>query len=155
MGVTGLLRDGTLTLDYQDADAFGEEMNWVCQVYFLPLEDYNRCMGTAETLEADEALIHCIRRSYEDDSITTANGTTWRVKKQVKEMVGSGDASMDVVPSVFLVVKDLNRAMEAVNRELAEIGEEYLTHPELDYGFDTGLPAEEQIALCDAIRLQL
>lgn len=155
VGVTGLLRDGTLTLDYQDADVFGEEMNWVCQVYFLPLEDYNRCMGTAETLEADEVLIHCIRRSYEDDSITTANGTTWRIKKQVKEMVGSGDASMDVVPSVFLVVKDLNRAMEAVNRELAEIGEEYLTHPELDYGFDTGLPAEEQIALSDAIRLQL
>lgn len=155
VGVTGLLRDGTLTLDYQDVDAFGEEMNWVCQVYFLPLEDYNRCMGTAETLEADEALIHCIRRSYEDASITTANGTTWRIKNQVKEMVGSGDASMDVVPSVFLVVKDLNRAMEAVNRELAEIGEEYLTHPELDYGFDTGLPAEEQIALCDAIRLQL
>lgn len=153
--VTGLLRDGRLTLNYQDVDAFGEEMNWVCQVYFLSLGDYNRCMGTAETLEADEALIHCVRRSYQDPTITTANGTTWRIKKQVREIVGSGDASMDVIPSVFLVVSDLNRAMDAVNEELAEIGKEYLTHPLLAYGFDTGLPAEDQVALCDAIRMEL
>ncbi|MGN1015684.1 MAG: FtsX-like permease family protein [Faecousia sp.] len=150
--VTGLLRDGKLTLNYQDVDAFGEEMNWVCQVYFLSLEDYNRCMGTAETLEADEALIHCVRRSYEDASVTTANGTAWRIKKQVKDIVGSGDASMDVIPSVFLVVSDLNRAMDAVNEELAEIGKEYLRYPELACGFDTGLSTQEQIALCDAIR---
>lgn len=152
---TGLLRDGKLTLNYQDVDSFGEEMNWVCQVYFLSLEDYNRCMGTSETLEVDEALIHCVRRSYQDPTITTANGTTWRIKKQVREIVGSGDASMDVIPSVFLVVSDLNRAMDAVNEELAEIGKEYLTHPLLAYGFDTGLPAEDQVALCDAIRMEL
>lgn len=152
---TGLLRDGKLTLNYQDVDSFGEEMNWVCQVYFLSLEDYNRCMGTSETLEVDEALIHCVRRSYQDPTITTANGTTWRIKKQVREIVGSGDASMDVIPSVFLVVSDLNRAMDAVNEELAEIGKEYLTHPLLAYGFDTGLPAEDQVALCNAIRMEL
>lgn len=152
---TGLLRDGKLTLNYQDVDSFGEEMNWVCQVYFLSLEDYNRCMGTSETLEADEALIHCVRRSYQDPTITTANGTTWRIKKQVREIVGSGDASMDVLPSVFLVVSDLGRAMDAVNEELAEIGKEYLRRPELAYGFDTGLPAEDQVALCDAIRTEL
>lgn len=152
---TGLLRDGKLTLNYQDVDSFGEEMNWVCQVYFLSLEDYNRCMGTSETLEVNEALIHCVRRSYQDPTITTANGTTWRIKKQVREIVGSGDASMDVIPSVFLVVSDLNRAMDAVNEELAEIGKEYLTHPLLAYGFDTGLPAEDQVALCDAIRMEL
>ncbi len=152
---TGLLRDGKLTLNYQDVDGFGEEMNWVCQVYFLSLEDYNRCMGTSETLEADEALIHCVRRSYQDPTITTANGTTWRIKKQVREIVGSGDASMDVLPSVFLVVSDLGRAMDAVNEELAEIGKEYLRRPELACGFDTGLPAEDQVALCDAIRTEL
>lgn len=152
---TGLLRDGKLTLNYQDVDSFGEEMNWVCQVYFLSLEDYNRCMGTSETLEVDEALIHCVRRSYQDPTITTANGTTWRIKKQVREIVGSGDASMDVIPSVFLVVSDLNRAMDAVNEELAEIGKEYLRRPELAYGFDTGLPAEDQVALCDAISMEL
>ena len=153
--VTGLLRDGKLTLNYQDVDSFGEEMNWVCQVYFLSLEDYNRCMGVAETLEPDEALIHCVRRDCEDASVTIPNGTTWRIKKQVKNIVGSGDASMDVLPSVFLVVSDLNRAMEAVNQELAQIGEEYLTYPQLSYGFDTGLPAEDQVALCDAIRMEL
>ena len=153
--VTGLLRDGKLTLNYQDVDAFGEEMNWVCQVYFLPLEDYNRCMGTAETLEADEALLHCVRRSYEDASVTVANGTTWRIKKQVKDIVGSGDATMDVLPSVFLVVADLDRAMDAVNEELAQIGQEYLTYPQLSYGFDTGLPASEQIALSDAVMMRL
>ena len=153
--VTGMLRDGKLTLNYQDVDAFGEEMNWVCQIYFLSLEDYNRCMGTAETLEADEALIYCVRRSYQDPAITTANGTAWRIKKQVKDIVGSGDASMDVIPSVFLVVSDLNRAMDAVNEELAEIGKEYLRYPELACGFDTGLSAQEQIDLCDAIRTHL
>ena len=153
--VTGLLRDGKLTLNYQDVDAFGEEMNWVCQVYFLPLEDYNRCMGTAETLEADEALLHCVRRSYEDASVTVPNGTTWRIKKQVKDIVGSGDATMDVLPSVFLVVADLDRAMDAVNEELAQIGQEYLTYPQLSYGFDTGLPASEQIALSDAVMMRL
>ena len=88
-------------------------------------------------------------------SVTVPNGTTWRIKKQVKDIVGSGDATMDVLPSVFLVVADLDRAMDAVNEELAQIGQEYLTYPQLSYGFDTGLPASEQIALSDAVMMRL
>lgn len=151
--VTGLLRDGRLIVDRMQVD--NADMNTVksvCQVYFIPLEDYNRCMGTSETLGEHEVLIHCVRRSYDDATIAMNNGTVWEIRKQVPEIMGSSDAAMDIVPSVFLVVNDLDEVVASLNSELDDISEYYICRPELSYGFDTELDTETEIQLADAIR---
>lgn len=149
----GLLREGRLTLDPMTVNAADlATMNDVYHVYFLPLEDYNRAMGADETLEAGEVLLHCVRRSYQEPAITMADGTVWTIKKQVDDIMGSGAAAMYILPSVFLVVSDLDAAVTSVNFEL---GGEYGAHTTLQWSFDTGLEAQEQAALGDAIRESL
>ena len=153
---TGILRDGMLVLDKDKVDSISaNSFDDLCQIYVVPLDDYNRCMGAEETLEEDQVLLHCIRRTYDDPTITTDNGTVWQVKKHTEDIMSSGNAAMDVIPSVYMVVGDLERAMDALNAELGHIGAEYISHPTFTYGFDTELPAEEEVALCDALRLHL
>ena len=153
---TGILRDGMLVLDKDKVDSISaNSFDDLCQIYVVPLDDYNRCMGAEETLKEDQVLLHCIRRTYDDPTITTDNGTVWQVKKHTEDIMSSGNAAMDVIPSVYMVVGDLERAMDALNDELGHIGAEYISHPTFTYGFDTNLPAEEEVALCDALRLHL
>ena len=153
---TGILRDGTLVLDKEKVDSISaNSFDDLCQIYVVPLDDYNRCMGAEETLEEDQVLLHCIRRTYDGPTITMENGASWQVKKHTEDIMASGNAAMDVIPSVYMVVSDLERAMDALNGELAHIGTEYISHPIFTYGFDTELPAQEEIALCDALLLHL
>lgn len=151
--VTGMLYDGKLVVDRRLVNDFTlDTYDYVCAVYFIPLEDYNRCMGTNETLEENQVLLHCIRRTYEDPTITTNDGTVWEVKKQVDDIMGGRDALVNIIPSVFLVVNDLETAIDTMNSELDDIDEVYQCSPELTYSFDTGMTAEEEIRLADAIR---
>lgn len=153
---TGMLRDGTLVLDKEKVDSISaNSFDDLCQIYVVPLDDYNRCMGAEETLEEDQVLLHCIRRTCDDPTIALYDGTVWQVKKHTEDIMASGDAAMDIIPSVYIVVSDLSRAMDSLNAELGNIGEKYTCQPIFSYGFDTELPAEEEIALCDALRLHL
>lgn len=153
---TGILRDGTLVLDKEKVDSISaNSFDDLCQIYLVPLADYNRCMGAGETLEEDQVLLHCIRRTCDDPTIALYDGTVWQVKKHTEDIMASGDAAMDIIPSVYIVVSDLSRAMDSLNAELGNIGEKYTCQPIFSYGFDTELPAEEEIALCDALRLHL
>lgn len=153
---TGMLADGKLVLDPNTVNAANiETMDNVAVVYLVPLESYNQCMGTQEALAEDEVMIYCVRRGYDDATIALSDGTVWQVKKQLDDMMGSGDAAMNVIPSVFVVVPDFNKAIDAFNAELGNISEQYLCRPELQYGFDADIPSEEQISLSNAISERL
>lgn len=149
--IVGMLGDGKLIANREavnGADAYS--MNNLAQVYFVSLTEYNDCMGTNESLEDGEVLIHCVRRSYDDPQIRLADGTVFTVKKQVEAFMGSGDAAMDVIPSVFLVVNDLEAVCASVNSEFTDT--DYYCRPKLHYGFDTELEAEEKIKLAEETR---
>lgn len=151
VAVTGLLKDGTLDLDpmtVNGADAV--QMEDVCNLYFIPLADYNRAMGAHETLGEKEVLLHCVNRSYEAPTITMKNGMVWQVKGQVDAMMDSEAAAMDVIPAVFLVVSDLEPVVDCLNYELGEL--EDVVRVRLNWNFDTGLEGEEQVALAAALR---
>ena len=154
--VVGLLRDGTLTVDHEAVDSITLDVyDDVCSVIFVPLADYNRCMNANETLEENQVLLHCIRRSYDDPVIAMADGTVWQVKKQVADIMGSGDAAMDVIPSVFIVVRDLKPVIHSLSNELGEDYAKLYCRQRLSYSFDTDLPAAEEIALCDTIGMRI
>lgn len=149
--IVGMLGDGKFIANPEIVNTANvDTMEKVTQIYFVPLNEYNECMGMQETLGEGEVLIHCVRRSYDDPEIHLADGTVLTVKKQVDAMMGSGDAAMDIIPSVFVVVNDLEAISDSINSEFTN--EDYYCRPELHYGFDTGLEAEEEIRLAEEIR---
>ena len=149
--IVGMLGNGKLIANPEIVNTANvDTMEKVTQVYFVPLSEYNECMGMQETLREGEVLIHCVRRSYDNPEIHLADGTVLTVKKQVDAMMGSGDAAMDIIPSVFVVVNDLEAISDSINSEFTN--EDYYCRPELHYGFDTGLEAEEEIRLAEEIR---
>lgn len=153
-GVVGMLGDGQLVVNPETINSANmETMEKVTQVYFVPLDEYNACMNAQETLDDGEVLIYCIRREYKDGEIRLSDGTVLTIKKEVDAMMGSGDAAMDIIPSVFLVVKDMEAIMNSVNLEFTN--EDYFCRPGIIYGFDTGLKPEEEIELADEIRARV
>ena len=150
-GVVGMLGDGQLIANPETINnANMETMEKVAQVYFVPLEEYNVCMNAQETLDDGEVLIYCIRREYKDKEIRLTDGTVLTIKKEVDAMMGSGDAAMDIIPSVFLVVNDMEAIMNSINIEFTD--EKHFCRPGIIYGFDTDLEPEEEIQLADEIR---
>lgn len=153
-GIAGKLAYGQLIANPETINSINSDtMENVAQIYFVPLDEYNMCMGTGETLEKGEVLLHCVRRSYEDPEIRLADGTVLTVKKHVDEMMGSGDAAMSIIPSVFVVVNDMEGIMASINSEFHE-AEDYC-RPKLYYGFDTELDSEEEVMLAEEIRARV
>lgn len=153
---TGLLRDGKLTLNRYMIDAVnGNTMKDVAQIYLVPLSAYNRCMGTEKKLGKDQVFIFCIRRTYDDNTITLYDGRVLTVKEQLSDMMDSGKASMLMIPSVFIVTDDMQSIIHSFNAELGSISEDAKCRLEVSYRFDTDLPGEEEAELSQAISLGL
>ncbi len=146
--VAGMLKDGKLILDPSSVNsADTETMDDVAQIVLIPLSSYNRSFDAQETLGENEVIIQCVRRTYNDDTITLSDGTVWNVKKQIEDVISSSDAAMSMIPSVFVITDDIEKAFESVNSELGDISEEYLCRLELNYAFDADISKAEKIEL--------
>lgn len=150
---TGMLKDGALILDPSTVDAANTEtMEYVTQIYLIPLSAYNQCMGTDKTLNSGEVFLHCVRRTYDAPVITLSDGTVLTVKEHLSDMMGSGEAAMQIIPSVFIVTDDIEAVMESFNKELGSMSGEYKCRLEVSYSFDADLSEEQQMELGEAIR---
>ena len=150
---TGMLKDRALILDPSTVDAANTEtMEYVTQIYLIPLSAYNQCMGTDKTLNSGEVFLHCVRRTYDAPVITLSDGTVLTVKEHLTDMMGSGEAAMQIIPSMFIVTDDIEAVMESFNKELGSMSGEYKCRLEVSYSFDADLSEEQQMELGEAIR---
>ena len=150
---TGMLKNGALILDPSTVDAANTEtMEYVTQIYLIPLSAYNQCMGTDKTLNSGEVFLHCVRRTYDAPVITLSDGTVLTVKEHLTDMMGSGEAAMQIIPSMFIVTDDIEAVMESFNKELGSMSGEYKCRLEVSYSFDADLSEEQQMELGEAIR---
>ena len=154
--ITGLMKEDTLILNPDDSsiDALSSYDN-LRQLYVIPLDDYNRCMNTRETLKEGEVLLHCVRCNYESDTLTLSPNGALSIKKQVDDMIGNGDAAMDVIPSIFLVTDEFDHMVSLIRNSFSPEENEVYGRITSCYGFDTKLSADKQIALIDDIRTYL
>ena len=150
---TGMLKDRALILDPSTVDAANTEtMEYVTQIYLIPLSAYNQCMGTDKTLNSGEVFLHCVRRTYDAPAIMLSDGTVLTVKEHLTDMMGSGEAAMQIIPSMFIVTDDIEAVMESFNKELGSMSGEYKCRLEVSYSFDADLSEEQQMELGEAIR---
>ena len=151
--VTALLSDGTLIANPERVDnADKATMKNVCNVTFISLDEYNRCMNKNAALNDGEIFIHCVRRKYDDNTVAIGN-LKYTVKSEIDDMINNGVAAVDMVPTVFIVLKAPEKVYDEVNRQF-ENGS-YSCHPRLYYGFDTEIPAARDTALADKINEKL
>lgn len=76
-------------------------------LYLLPLEDYNRSFGAAETLEPDQVLLEDYRGGHPQDTITLFD-RTFRVKSRIHGQMDTGSALVSMYNTCFLVVPDMD-----------------------------------------------
>ena len=124
--VYGILRDGKLILDPDTVDGASLRMTaYVTQIYLVPLSVYNRCMSTNKTLGHGEVFLHCVRRTYDAPAISLSDGTVLKIKEQLPDMMGSAEAALEILPSVFIVTDDMEVVMKSFNTELSSLPEEH------------------------------
>ena len=98
---------------------------------------------------------YCIRRSYDEPVITMSDGMTWQIKAQVADIMGNGALATDAMPTVYIVVAELEPVIGVLNTEMGEKYAHFYCRQRVNYGFDLEDSAEEKIALCEAIRTRL
>lgn len=128
----------------------------ICQFFVVPVADYNRVMGTQETLEADEVLLYATKElSYGEDTIQLGDGPVYTVKKQVSQFVKNSIDSMQIFPTVYLFVNDPVALIKPVeNVTIGESESSPLTY-QWYYGFDLPCDEETQEALYEVLQDRL
>ena len=117
----GPLENGTVDL-HAPADRANSvsRLSQVYQFCFVPLDDYNRITGNAETLAADEVLIHPYRASFKGDTFALLGGASYHVKALLSDFPTNSAAAMNVVGTLFVVADDLQAMLGALAQQAAE-----------------------------------
>ena len=139
--IDGYLEASTVETDVAKLESFGlDTFSNVCEFIFVPLADYNAMMGTNETLAEGEAFLYSERIDYQENTISFRQGNTFRVKKQLDTFVGNGETAMLIVPSMTIVVPDLEQGVKGMDSMMVL---------RWTYNFDTGVDGEKQITFYD------
>ena len=140
----GVLRDGVV--ETQGTANFGSgqvEYKDMWQIFIISLEDYNRLMGTQETLEPGQLMMYTTKMWFRQSSLQFA-GTeqVWQVVK-AGDFVDNGVDAMQIIPSMFLFVEDVESFIRPMAGWADFYGNPLLSY-DWFYGFDLDCPWEEQ-----------
>lgn len=140
----GVFRDGVV--ETQGTANFGSgqvEYKDMWQIFIISLEDYNRLMGTQETLEPGQLMMYTTKMWFRQSSLQFA-GTeqVWQVVK-AGDFVDNGVDAMQIIPSMFLFVEDVESFIRPMAGWADFYGNPLLSY-DWFYGFDLDCPWEEQ-----------
>ena len=124
-----------------------DDLGYLC---IVSLEDYNRVMGTEETLREDECILLCWRITFPGSTFSVQNSPALQVKSFNNNTVLSSNSSVLMVPTVTLVTADF----EGLVGPLLS-GENTFGNPTSlywSYSFDMQGRAEKQIAAYERLR---
>ena len=143
--ITGLTVGDTVEVDSERVNRTGISYSDLISFQFMNLSDYNRMMGSNETLKQDEALFFS-DKSYDYDSISFRGGNTFKIKTK-DSMFSSHMQGLDQMVSVgVIVVPNIKEAIDGLKDMKLSSGNSMMTYY-WDYFFDTGLDEEAQIEL--------
>ena len=144
--IAGVLNGNEINPDASDATFSTLDYSILRQVFFIPVEDYNAIKGTDLILEPGQAMVGCLRCSYEDPSFRLGE-LELEIVGQLPEHMDTGEAIVSVAPSMTLVVSDLSE-LEPLD-SLADYKGRKMLNTCYYYGCDFDLPDAEIIELHD------
>jgi putative ABC transport system permease protein len=148
METAAIEKDGVFRTE--DPGVYGSGAGKVWQIYLIPLEDYNRLMGENEELSGREVLLYTTRKSYKKEKIFLGGHEPFTVKKNV-DFVDDGEATMTIVPSMFIMVKDFDGIVEEFGKLVNYAGDSACAVQWI-YAFDLAADDEEQVEIHDKIK---
>lgn len=119
-------------------------------IYALPMEAYNRIMGTNLELASGEAYLYTKDSDFSYDQITVENSGTWSIKGHLDKMISNGNDVSNMNSSFYLVVPGLEdiKALEEGNVSVYSVNGSY---EKWYYNFDLPCGDEEQIQIQNEI----
>lgn len=149
--VTGLLEEGVLETDVDSLSDYNlVSYADVYQLFFIPLSDYNRMMGTSERLEPGQAMIYASEKDYPFDRLEIRGGSTFTITETLDDFFESGFTVMGTLPSFYVVVPDWETSLSPL-MELSDYNGDPVIYLRWVYGFDLGVKDQVQIAIKDQI----
>ncbi len=149
--ITGLIMDNRLEINLEALQEFNvNTYDDVSQVFFIPLEDYNRLMGASYELADNEAMIYCYRIDYKFDTLIIED-STFNIAGTLTEFFNNGESSMSIIPTIFLVLPNIEAGISELMNYSDSRGN-FMMSLKWYYGFDTSLAADEEIELCDVMK---
>ena len=119
----GYLQGNTLMLELPDSVNQLSEVTNMWQVFVVPLEDYNRLMGTEEALAPGEAMVFTTKeQQYTQPTIAFGDGAPLTVKKQVESFVDNGVDAMQIIPTMYLFVPNFDEIVRPLMETENETG---------------------------------
>ena len=119
-------------------------------IYALPMEAYNRIMGTNLELASGEAYLYTKDSDFAYDQITVENSGTWSIKGHLDKMISNGNDVSNMNSSLYLVVPGLEeiKALEEGNVSVYGVNGSY---EKWYYNFALSCGDEEQIQIQNEI----
>ena len=154
--ISGMITDdGKVETDINRIDNLSNialgDFSSVYSFIFIPVDDYNKIMGTSYTLKDDEAIIYNYRNDshYENNVISFNRGQSFKIVKEADEFVIDTNAAISVTPSMALIVNDIDNATKGLtyNATTAQKIENTGISFHRYYCFDTGVSPQHQIGL--------
>lgn len=154
--ISGMITDdGKVETDINRIDNFSNialgDFSSVYSFIFIPVDEYNKIIGTNYTLKDDEAIVYNYRNDsrYGKNVISFNRGRSFKIVKQTDEFVIDTNAAISVTPSMALIVNDIDNATKGLtyNATTAQKIENTGISFHRYYCFDTGVSPQHQIEL--------
>lgn len=152
-GYTCWIDNGTThLLDNPESDEAKKHSGSTWDVLFVSLDDYNRYMGTNETLADNEVICCEFSKRYPFDSVTYfGNETSYSVKSRTKDFYNLGSYSYEGLPKAVFVTRELPTVKASGTATEGEPAATEQTALQMDlsisweYGFDISNPDDAGI----------
>ena len=149
--IAGMFTDVGITVDYASVENFTLiDYDKVGCLYVVSLADYNRMAHADRTLDDGECLLYTDRLTTQWDAFTLQYGGAYRVRERLSEFPERGDALVMTMPSVYLVVRDMEAFIAPIAGMKNTAGASMVSYDWL-CGFDIPTP-EEEIAAAIGVR---
>lgn len=147
LNITGKFVDGEVLMSPRyDANLIDD----VRSIYIIPADEYSRITGDDPGLSEGEAAIYCKLQPYNYDSIKLDEFGTFNIKKRFESFELIGNDVADVMPSVYLLVKDTGIMEDIYDYQLDVY--DYPSRVTYYYGFDLDCDGDKKLEIYDDIR---
>lgn len=148
----GYTVNGRVETDREALNSLGiDQVKDMWQIFIVPLEDYNRLMGQEETLSDGEAMIYTTKSDYDLDTIAFGDGEPLKIRKTVPSFANNGIDTMQILPSLYIFVEDLDGVIEPIART-ANYNGDSIVEVHWFYGYDLACGDETQIEVLEQLK---
>ncbi len=147
LNITGKFVDGEVLMSPRyDANLIDD----VRSIYIIPADEYSRITGDDPGLSEGEAAIYCKLQPYNYDSIKLDEFGTFNIKKRLESFELIGNDVANVMPSVYLLVRDTGIMGDIYDYQLDVY--DYPSSVTYYYGFDLDCDRDKKLEIYDDIR---